>query len=419
MNGILRRIRRFLGVPLKTLSVSVVLFRIGVILTMRKICFVNTDLCAGGIEISLINVLKNFNYTNYEVTLLLLTPNIDFLERVPNSCKVIKASRYDSNYRGRKLYRFLNYLYSKKRSLFEKLLIKCLRPLEENLFLRYMSSVMKNNNYDSAISYRIGISADVTLNCVNAEKKTVFYHQGDIHHFRKEREWYTNFDNIVTVSKGTKELLDLSFPYAKHKIHVIHNLLDVDYITNKAEEPTEICKHCNYTNIVSVGRLVKDKGFDMLIIACSKLKQMGYRIKLIIVGGPDLTQYDNELRKYTYEYNIAEDLTFTGTKSNPYSIMKHADVYVQSSYVEAFGISIREAQILGLPVLSTRTCGGTEIIDHCVTGLLCDVSVEGLTQGLKYLIDNEKLREELSKNCLAIDYRGENLVQLNKLYQII
>jgi len=386
---------------------------------MKKLLFVNTDMCAGGIEVSLINLLKNIDYSRYDVSVLLLTQNLEFLDRIPHNCRVIIVSRNDKEYKGAGLYKYVQNLYAKKRNIFEKVLLKVVRPLEEELFARYVASKMRHEQFDTAISYRVSISADVTLKSIKAKRKIVFYHQGNVVHFRNENEWYTKFDNVVTVSKGIKNEMQQTYPYIKDKLSVVHNLLDIEHIRKSGKAPYTIKKTDECITIVSVGRLVEDKGFDMLIKACSKLKQAGYNIKLILVGGSDLTHYDKTLLKIAYDYGMEKDIIWTGSQSNPYSIMSRADIYVQSSRVEAFGITIREAQILGLPIVATATYGANEIIEENVTGILCDISVEGLFNGIKSLADNEALREILSQNCLNIDYEKMNQNEIEKFYRII
>ena len=69
-------------------------------------------------------------------------------------------------------------------------------------------------------------------------------------------------------------------------------------------------------------------------------------------------------------------------QKNPYPYLGISDVYVQPSYEEALSIAMLEAQILCLPMVSTKTAGGIVMVEEGKTGYLADINPEALAEAL-------------------------------------
>ena len=106
-----------------------------------------------------------------------------------------------------------------------------------------------------------------------------------------------------------------------------------------------------------------------------------------------------------------------GVQSNPYPILRQADLFVQSSRIESFGLTITEAQALGVPVLSTKTDGGTELIRDEETGLLCDISAEAIESGVRRLLRDKALYERIREGVAGIDFESRNARVMQRLYE--
>ena len=87
--------------------------------------------------------------------------------------------------------------------------------------------------------------------------------------------------------------------------------------------------------------------------------------------------------------------------------MNACDIYIQPSYEESFGITIKEAMILCKPVVSTRTVGAIGQITDGVDGVLTDISADSLTEGVMRLVENDCLKKSISEALERIDYSGE------------
>ena len=105
-----------------------------------------------------------------------------------------------------------------------------------------------------------------------------------------------------------------------------------------------------------------------------------------------------------------------GKKINPYPYMKISDLYVQPSRYEGKAVTVGEAQILGKPVIITNYTTARSQVRENIDGYICELSVEGIADGIESLYNDENLRNKLHNNCSITDYR--NYLELYKLYKL-
>jgi glycosyltransferase involved in cell wall biosynthesis len=154
--------------------------------------------------------------------------------------------------------------------------------------------------------------------------------------------------------------------------------------------------------ILSVGRLVKYKGFVYLIEAMSKLKAMGItNVQLIIVGTGPLKSY---LRGVIKRYGLQNMVTIR-TNMNDTDLIAHfaaCDIFVLPSAMstEAFGIVQLEAMNFAKPLICTKLGTGTEYVNVAnETGLVVEpCNADALATSLKLLIENDALRQTFGNN---------------------
>ena len=110
------------------------------------------------------------------------------------------------------------------------------------------------------------------------------------------------------------------------------------------------------------------------------------------------------------------NVAFLGYQKNPFAYMKLADYYVCSSFVEGFSLTVVEALIVGVAVISTQCTGPNEILsDNC--GILCENSEDGLYDTLKVINKKKKElpREKIEKRIAQ--FRVETV--LDSIYKLI
>ena len=144
---------------------------------------------------------------------------------------------------------------------------------------------------------------------------------------------------------------------------------------------------------VFLGRLNHDKGIGELFVAFDKLVSEYDNAKLVLYG-TDEEDYDQKVEKFP---NIKRGVNyfFPGRTSQPYEALQVADVFVIPTWREGFGMSIIEAQGLGLPVITSDAYGVVDASVEGVTGLRCKVGdVESLYERMVEYQNNPTIRSE-------------------------
>ena len=105
------------------------------------------------------------------------------------------------------------------------------------------------------------------------------------------------------------------------------------------------------------------------------------------------------LENYIEENQISSVVQLLGFQTNPYPYIKNSDLFVCSSRSEGISTVVTEALILGKPIISTRCSGVDELLGDNIYGIITENSTEDLYQGMKNIISNKDLRDELSIRC--------------------
>lgn len=99
--------------------------------------------------------------------------------------------------------------------------------------------------------------------------------------------------------------------------------------------------------------------------------------------------------------------------------MKQADLFVQTSLFESYGLSLAEAMILGIPIVSTRTDGAIELTKNGELGLLCDINSDSITKELTSLLISPNKLSDLKNAVETVDFEEQNQKSLYALYRIL
>ena len=156
--------------------------------------------------------------------------------------------------------------------------------------------------------------------------------------------------------------------------------------------------------IVTVGRLYRAKGYDVLLAACARLRDDGRSFRVVIAGGdsPGHESDATALRRQSVELGLDGVVEFAGDVADVPALLRRATVYVQPSRAETFGLATAEAMALGLPVVATSTGG---LRDHVVDGRTgLSVAAEdpaALADALARMLDDEQLRRDLGQAARA------------------
>ena len=114
---------------------------------------------------------------------------------------------------------------------------------------------------------------------------------------------------------------------------------------------------------------------------------------------------------------MADRVIILGKKENPYPYIKACDLYVQPSRYEGKAVTVREAQMLGKPVVITRYATSASQLEDGVDGVIVPMDNEGCAEKIAALLQAPEQMKMLSDQCLQRDY--SNSSEVNKLYQLM
>ena len=180
---------------------------------------------------------------------------------------------------------------------------------------------------------------------------------------------YRAGERILVNSDALRSQFNGHFGFPREKVSTIHNPLDIEKIlaqSTEGEGPDP--RGCCGGTVVGMGRLSREKGFDLLIRAMARVRAPA---KLLLLGeGRD----EEKLRFLANESGVSDKVEFLGFRKNPYPVIRRSTVFVLPSRYEGFPNGLAEAMALGVPCIATRCMTGPEeLITDGENGLLVPV----------------------------------------------
>lgn len=228
------------------------------------------------------------------------------------------------------------------------------------------------------------------------------HHNGNKKYISKLIKSCKKIDYLVSVSK------ELNDYYSKHK--ELGN--KCRYISLALDEIPSVCSKLNTKNIVSIGRLSKEKGFPDLIKVFKIVNQKHNDWHLNIVG--DGLEKENIIKEIKQQ-NLEKVITMHGFKDKDElnHILSNSSIYVMTSFTESFGLVLIEAMSYGIPCLSFDSARGSlEIIDDKINGLIIkDRNKKEMASKIVSLIENDDLRKRMGKEAYkkSLNYSFDNV----------
>jgi glycosyltransferase involved in cell wall biosynthesis len=151
--------------------------------------------------------------------------------------------------------------------------------------------------------------------------------------------------------------------------------------------------------IVSVGRLVLEKGYEITIDVARLVVARGPRAQFVIAGYGPLR---GELERRIAQMGVAESVVLVGERRDVPTLLSAADIYLNTSRSEGMSNSVMEAMGVGLPVLASAVGGTPELIASGDTGLLFPPGDSAAAaEMLISLIESPSLRRALGERGRA------------------
>ncbi|MEH7309216.1 glycosyltransferase, partial [Neobacillus drentensis] len=282
-----------------------------------------------------------------------------------------------------------------------------------------ISSVIETNpkTYDIAISYAQGVPTFYVAEKINAKEKfswvNVSYRLSGID-IEFQKKFYNKYKKIVSVSDSAKEIFLETFPYYKNKMEVIYDINNPQFILNMADLGNGYDDQFDGLRILTIGRLANQKGYDIALSACLKLKQSGIKFRWYVLGKGSLKE---EIKRFIEENDLSEHFRLLGVTDNPYPYIKQSDIYVQTSRFEGFGLAIAEARMLNVPVVTTRFDAVYNQMIDGKNGLVVGMNADEVYNGVLRLINDQQFKESIVK-YLSFEKKG-NVEEIEKFYELI
>lgn len=375
---------------------------------MKKIAIVAPMSYRGGTELSLIQLLRLIPEKQYDITLLIIGDHCDLENEIPEWIKTHTVSSDDcwtsikkSLFRADFFSAINTFWKTLRRTMYRKLYRK--RKLSQYSMLMGRYEKLEDE-YDLAIAWAWPSSIEnvYTLENVKAKRKAMWVHT-DVTKDKPPADagaFYVKFDDIFCVSAACKEKFDEAFPQCRKRTKVYYNIIDAGEIKEAAKESVQLDE--NVFKIMTCGRLSSEKQPMMAIKVVKKMLDNGFHdFKWYFIGGGGNAEI--ELQEAVHKEHLEDYVILLGFQENPYSYVSKADLYAQMSLHESFCLALAEAQLLGIPAISTNFPSAYEIVDDGRTGYIVNNDAEDVFTAIKKVIADknilEKMRNELAKNC--------------------
>lgn len=397
---------------------------------MKKILIVSQAMELGGAERALLGLLENIDTNAYEVDLFLMRHTGELMNEIPGNIHllpeikayaalavpmmtVLKRGQF-SIVLGRM------YAKLKARQRVKQLKIPGDNAVELEYSHKYTAWAMpaiSEKQYDLVISFLTPhyFAAQKTT----AKKKIAWIHtdyrtvQIDV---ESELGMWKQFDWIASISDDVSSSFLKVFPTLKDKIVLMENIMPTRHIqalTRQGRVEQEISEK-DGIKLLSIGRFCSAKNFDNVPEICKLLREKGLNVTWYLIGyGGD----EALIRQKIHEHGTEDHVIVLGKKSNPYPYIKACDVYVQPSRYEGKCVAVREAQMLGKPVIITNYATSASQLEDGVDGVIVPMENEACAKGIADVLCNPELMGKLTEICKQRDY--SNSQEVEKLYQLM
>ena len=336
-----------------------------------KICILLNDITSGGGVERVVCNTSNYLYNElgYDVNIISVFEKKDDsikyeLDKSINVKYILENTTLNNKYSKYK------YIYNKCKNIFEidnyDIIIGCSITLN---IISLIWKLMSRNDYTKLVAWEHS-QYDHTTKYLNIARKYS----------------YKKMDGIITLTKADS----FYFKQGYKNVRCIYNIRSFN---------SEKISNLDNKNLIAVGRLEIEKGFDMLIEAFKIARQKSNECKswnLNIFGDGSEREYLIDLiNKYDLNNNIKIN-KFSTKIEDKYT---NSSIFVLSSRSESFGMVLVEAMNTGLPCISFACKNGpSEIISDNIDGfLVAPNDINGLADRIVTLVENKEIREKFSK----------------------
>lgn len=348
--------------------------------SMKKITFLTLHLGFGGIENAITALANSLSsdekieivsvYKRYDAPVFKLNKNINIIYLIDHDNKNIK-----------------NKIIMERIKTFFKKILDC------KLELKLVKSYIKKCDSDIIISTNYKYNKIISKYASNKSKISWehSYHNNSKKYIKKIVSSVQNFDYLVLVTNDMYKFYSSVIKESSCKCIYIPNALE--YIPNQVSK-------LDTKNIISIGKLSKEKGYVDLVEIFKYVSLKYPDWKLNIIGdGVERENVEKQIKKYKLENNVI----LHGFRDKKYikKMFENSSICVMCSTTEAFGIVILEAFSYGIPCVAFDIAlGAKELISNNWDGyLISDLDKEKMTKKIIDLIKNDNRRIIMGNNA--------------------
>lgn len=389
----------------------------------KSILFVINSMGCGGAEKSLLSLLSLLDYAKYDVTLQMFRRGGMFEELLPPEVHIREDLDYTVFCGKNPLTQLLSFDLRRinarvSTSLFLRSNAKKGSPLHDaQAYWKYSAAAYDPlpERYDVAIAWGQGTPTHFVAEKVQAQKKFAWVnadYENVGHNKDFDCKYYAAFTGIICVSDKLCLTLQKVFPEYAAKMTTIYDINNPATIFTMADQPCSLSNEGNLT-LVTVGRLVPQKGYDIAAKAAWLLKERGIKFHWYVVGSGDSAPIEKDIA----QYGISDCFTLLGAKANPYPYMKAADIYVQTSKFEGYCLTLAEARMLNVPCVTTNfDVVYAQMIDGD-NGLVVEMNAEAVADGIIRLATDQELYQHIKG--YQIQEKKGNVEEIEKFYELV
>lgn len=377
---------------------------------MKRILFVIDTLGSGGGQKSLVNFLNELDSEkcDFQIDLLLFAKRGLFLSQMPSCVNLIKAPReiacmfesLGSSFFWRSL--CPKGLYGKFKRLATRGVRRRAYPglNDMQLFWDLWRSLIPelSGEYDVAIGGLEGTCNYYVMDKVHASRKVLWFHNNYADHGYNaawDRPYFERADKVVTISDTCLKSFEQAFPGLVGKFCVLGNITSRTLVRERARQVVPDARTEGKLNLLTVGRLVPQKGYDILLEAAEEIDaaklSRGF-IWRIIGDGPQRPDIIRSIDVGGLEGKVE----LLGLRENPYPYIVACDVFVQTSRYEGKSVVLDEAKALCKPIVVTDYPTAKDSVTNGENGIICEMDGSGVADALLRLADNDGLKAYLT-----------------------
>ena len=385
----------------------------------------------GGVERSFISLLENLDYSKYEVDVFLYEHYGELFHLLPKEVQLLPEN--------------LNYALllkpireAVKKGYWNVVLVKLLAKIKTIIKSRFLSRSstksdslahvylceiasyflpkITSSKYDAVLAFLHPNFFESTK--VSAEKYIAWVHTDYtfLNIDRKvELNMWSKFDYIVGVSEASIKGFSDVFPELNEKLNVVENVLSVNFVKEQSLllDVTLEMKE-KELKFLSIGRFSYPKNFENIPVIAKKIQDLGLDFKWYIIGyGVEELKIRNAISQNAMD----EVVQLFGKKENPYPYIKACDFYIQPSRFEGKAVTVREAQMLGKPVIIINFASANSQLDDGFDGVIVPMENDACAKEIYEFVTNRGVIDLITNNIRVKDY--SNLSEIVKIYKLI